>query len=149
MSLSMERIKEFDKKWAFEVEKFLRMGVRYGSTPPLFLHRDYSTPGQLVAIAKEWKTPLADFLAYVKLQKYVNAAAQVNCEDLPFPEVIGEEIGISRSAIIEFVEYVLLKIREIHDAHAEEDDDVTGSGLLADDWDELETLLKEAEHIGN
>jgi len=109
--MSMSRILELDAKRDIEVERFLTLGVAYGSPPPFFLHDEFAD--QLPEMARKFGVSLEEFETYVCVQSYINASAQTDCQDLPSPESVARKLGIPP---VKFSNYLHLQMKLIQEA---------------------------------
>lgn len=135
--LTMERVLELDGIRSAQVQIFLQMGEQYGSPLPLFLYEEYSGPGQLKVMARRWKVPLPEFLAYVRLQTYISALAQ-DAADWAALEREADVLGIP---VGELSSYVRAEVELVREALAPDEDDIFEAPLL---WDDDMDFLQEA-----
>lgn len=144
MTLSMDRIRELDRKWGVETRKFLYLGVLYGDPPPFFLMEECET--RLSEMAKKWDVQEQDFRIFVGLHKYLNLVARGE-EGLPSPEAVAKELHIP---LARFLLYYREQVELTRNALApDEDDDISlwRSAVVAE-WDEEEDLQEDAARRG-
>ena len=144
--LSMERIRELDRKWDAEVRKFLYLGKSYGDLPPFFLWEDFA--GRISEMAAKWKVPEKEFRVYAGLHMYLNLVARNEVEGLRLPEAVAKELGIP---LVIFMPYFNEQVRLTRDAIApDQDDDISfWHDAFAEDWyDFEEDLLEDAARRG-
>ena len=135
-NVALARIRELDARRDAEMFKFLQLGVAYGGPPPLFLHKEYAD--QLPEMAKKFGVTFEEFLNYVKVQAYINASAQGDCTRLLSPRDMAEKLGIPFE---EFNDYLHEQISLIHDALADEEDEMFVLPSIPESW-ELERRAK-------
>ena len=144
--LSMERIRELDRKWDAEVRKFLCLGKFYGDLPPFFLWEDFA--GRISEMAAKWKVPEKEFRVYAGLHMYLNLVARNEVEGLRLPEAVAKELGIP---LVIFMPYFNEQVRLTRDAIAPDQDDVSlWRDTVGEEWEESEEkdLLEDAARRG-
>jgi len=142
--LTIERVRELDRKWQTETSKFLQLGTRYGNPPPLPLHEEYKD--SLSLMAKKWHEPEDEFLIWVDLQDFIDRSAHGHVDDLPFPETKARKLGIP---FIVFDDYYHERMLEICEALEDDEDELGLSAIPADDcWDDELDLQEDAARLG-
>ena len=129
-TMTLARIQQLDKRCDEETRKFLQLGPAYGDLPPFFLHDEYA--GRLPEMAKNFGASPEEFETYVWVRGYVYSSTQTDCEELPPPEEIAQQMGIPFE---EFNEYLLLQMKLIHDAFVAEEDEEFVLNIEPEDWD--------------
>ena len=73
------------------------------------------------------------------LERYVNSVANSDCQDLPQPEDVARELGIS---LAEFNDYLHKEVKKIHDSRIEDEDDIADwRDTTAEDFGDIEEDL--------
>jgi len=143
-TISMERVRELDKIWARESNACLQQGQHYPGPSPFFIQEKYLDATDLVAMARKWGVSIEELQTYIVFQRYVNAVANDDCENLPLPDDIARVLGIP---LTEFNDYLHEEVRKIHDSHIEDEDDIADwRDVTAEDFGDTEEdfLLDEA-----
>lgn len=141
-TISMERVRELDKIWARESSACLQQGKHYPGPSPFFIQEKYLDATDLTKMAKKWGVSLEELRTYVTVQRYINAAANDDCEDLPFPE---DAAGLFGIPLAEFNDYLHMQMKLIHDAREIDEDDIADwRDVAAEDFGAEEDILQDA-----
>lgn len=142
-TITMERVKKLDRIWVKECSECLQMAKSYRGPSPFFIQEKYLDGVDLKKIAMKWRVSIEELQTYITLQRYVNSAANNDCQDLPQPEDAAREFGIS---LTEFNDYLHEEVKKIHDSRAEDEDDITGwRDVTAEDFGDIEDdILQDA-----
>ena len=119
-TISMERVKELDQIWARESNACLQQAQHYPGPSPFFIQERFLDAVDLRKMAKKWGASIEELITYIAVQRYINAVANNDCEDLPLPEDIAEQLAIPLAV---FNDYLHDQVKLIHDARSEGDYD--------------------------
>lgn len=129
-TMTLARIRELDERCDEETRKFLQLGPAYGDLPPFFLHDEYA--GRLPEMAKNFGVSPEEFEIYVWVRGYIYSSTQTDCEELPPPKEIAQQLGIPFE---EFNAYLLWQMKLIHDAFVAEEDEEFALHIEPEEWD--------------
>ncbi len=132
-TISMERVRKLDKIWARECNAYLQQAQHYSGPSPFFIQERYLDGIDLVGMAKKWGVSIEELQTYTVLQKYVNAVANDDCENLHLPDDIARVLGIP---LVEFNDYLHEEVKKIHETREIDEDDLAASwhDITAEDF---------------